>query len=144
MHPFPHQYRVAARAEPGGDVSVTAKDLPALATNAPIEFDGPGGRWSPEALLTAAVADCFVLSFRAIARASKLAWNGLEVEAEGTLDRIEGVSRFTRFEVTARLKVPPGTDSARAQKLLEKAEAICLITNSLSGERHVNATVLEE
>ena len=143
MHPFPHHYQVAAQAQPTGDVSISAKDLPALATNAPVEFDGPGGRWSPEALLTAAVADCFVLSFRAIARASKLDWAGLDVEAQGTLERIEGVSRFTRFEVTARLKVPPGTDSARAQKLLEKAEAICLITNSLSAERHLNATVLE-
>jgi len=144
MHPYPHHYRVAARAEPGGDVSVSAQDLPTLTTNAPIEFDGPGGRWSPEGLLTAAVADCFVLTFRAIARASKLNWSGLEVETEGTLERIEGVSRFTNFEVTARLKVPPGTDSARAQKLLEKAEATCLITNSLSAKRHLNATVLEE
>jgi organic hydroperoxide reductase OsmC/OhrA len=143
MQPFPHHYQVAAQAQPTGDVSITAKDLPALATNAPVEFDGPGGRWSPEALLTAAVADCFVLSFRAIARASKLEWTGLGVEAQGTLERIEGVSRFTRFEVTVRLKVPPGTDSARAQKLLEKAESICLITNSLTAERHLNATVLE-
>src|SRR5215472_645484 len=140
MHPYPHRYRVAARAEPAGDVSVSAQDLPTLTTNAPIEFDGPGGRWSPEGLLTAAVADCFVLTFRAIARASKLNWSGLEVETEGTLERIEGVSRFTNFEVTARLKVPPGTDSARAQKLLEKAEATCLITNSLSAKRHLNAT----
>jgi organic hydroperoxide reductase OsmC/OhrA len=144
MHPYPHRYRVAARAEPGGDVSVSSQDLPTLATNAPIEFDGPGGRWSPEGLLTAAVADCFVLTFRAIARASKLSWSGLEVETEGTLERVEGVSRFTNFDVTARLKVPPGTDSARAQKLLEKAEATCLITNSLSAKRHLNATVLEE
>ena len=144
MHPYPHHYQVAARAETAGDVSLTTKDLPALATNAPIEFDGPGGRWSPEALLTAAVADCFVLTFRAIARASKLNWNGLEVESEGTLERVEGVSRFTNFEVTARLRVPPGTDSARAQKLLEKAEATCLITNSLSAKRHLNATVVEE
>jgi organic hydroperoxide reductase OsmC/OhrA len=144
MHPYPHHYQVAARAEPAGDVSISAKDLPALASNAPIEFDGPGGRWSPEALLTAAVADCFVLTFRAIARASKLNWSGLEVETEGTLERVEGVSRFTNFEVTARLRVPPGTDSARAQKLLEKAEATCLITNSLSAKRHLNASVVEE
>ena len=144
MHPYPHHYQVAARAEPAGDVSISAKDLPALASNAPIEFDGPGGRWSPEALLTAAVADCFVLTFRAIARASKLNWSGHEVETEGTLERVEGVSRFTNFDVTARLKVPPGTDSARAQKLLEKAEATCLITNSLSAKRHLNASVVEE
>ena len=144
MHPYPHRYRVAARAEPAGDVSVSAQDLPTLATNAPIEFDGPGGRWSPEGLLTAAVANCFVLTFRAIARASKLSWSGLEVVTEGTLERVEGVSRFTNFEVTARLKVPPGTDSARAQKLMEKSEATCLITNSLTAKRHLNATVLEE
>jgi hypothetical protein len=33
----------------------------------PREFDGRGNQWSPESLLAAALADCFVLSFRAVA-----------------------------------------------------------------------------
>jgi organic hydroperoxide reductase OsmC/OhrA len=38
--------------------------------------------------------------------------------------------------------VPAGTDQALATKLLEKAEHVCLISNSLVGERHLHPTVL--
>ena len=107
----------------------------------PKEFDGPGNQWSPEGLLTAAVADCFVLSFRAIAAASKYAWVSLEARTEGTLDRIDGKMRFTRFDTHAKLHVPEGADVERAKKLLEKAELACLVANSLSSERHLTSEV---
>lgn len=142
MHPYPHLYSVQAQAEAAGDVALNSNGLPAIATAPPAEFDGPGDRWSPETLLVGAVADCFVLSFRAVARASKLEWTGLEANVEGKLDRVEGSTRFTEFHLHATLRVPAGTDVARATKLLEKAEQVCLISNSLVGERHLHPTVL--
>ena len=92
--------------------------------------------------MTAAVADCFVLSFRAIAAASKFAWSSLESRTEGTLDRIDGKMRFTRFDTHAKLQVPAGVDIERAKKLLEKAEMACLVANSLSSERHLTVEVV--
>jgi peroxiredoxin-like protein len=142
MHPYPHLYSVQTQAEPTGDVALRSTGLPALVTAPPAEFDGPGDRWSPETLLVGAVADCFVLSFRAVARASKLEWTGLEASVEGKLDRVEGSTRFTEFHVHATLRVPAGTDITRATKLLEKAEQVCLISNSLVGQRHLHPTVL--
>lgn len=141
MQDFPHHYRVAATAGPEGDVNIASDKVDAIASAAPPEFGGPGGRWSPETLLVAAVADCFILSFRAIARASKLSWVSLSCECEGTLERREGTTKFTEFVVNARLEVPQGTDEERANRLLEKAEASCLVTNSLSGTTHLNAVV---
>ncbi len=141
MHPYPHQYTVHASAEPTGDVPLSATGLPSIASAPPAEFDGPGDRWSPETLLCAAVADCFVLSFRAVARASKLDWTSLEARVEGKLDRVEGRSYFTEFVVHATLRVPPGTDQERATQLLEKSEHVCLISNSLVAERRIEATV---
>ncbi len=142
MHPYPHHYFVRASAAPTGDVPIDAERLPTLQTAPPAEFDGPGDRWSPEALLCAAVADCFLLSFRAIARASKFDWQRLECSVEGKLDRVDGKSRFTHMLVKAALRVPPGTDEARAVKLMEKAEQACLVSNSLLAERHLEATVV--
>lgn len=142
MQGFPHHYHVTATASSSGDVRVSADGLPELATQAPAEFGGPGDRWSPETLLAAAVADCFVLSFRAIANASKFEYATLECAVEGVLDRIERSMRFTGFTVRARLSVPAGTDEARALKLLEKAEQSCLITNSLNAEIHLEAEVV--
>jgi organic hydroperoxide reductase OsmC/OhrA len=134
MHAFPHHYRVTARGGPEGDVDVAPENAPALVTAPPPEFDGPGGRWSPEALLTAAVADCFVLSFRAVAAASRLDWSDLDCSVTGTLDRIERRLAFTGFEVHARLRVAAGTDVAAAGRALEKAEHACLVSNSLTAE----------
>jgi len=143
MHPYPHRYTVQARAEATGDVDLDAERLPTLKTAPPVEFDGPGDRWSPETLLCAAVADCFVLSFRAVARATKLDWQAVEASVEGKLDRIEGKSRFTEIVVRATLRVPAGTDHQRAEKLMEKAEQVCLISNSLLAERRLEATVVD-
>ena len=112
-----------------------------LISAAPAEFGGPGDRLSPESLCVGAVADCFVLTFRAIARASKLPWTSLRCNAEGTLDRIERVTQFTSFLLRATLQVPPGTDEARARQLLERAEQTCLISRSLKGTFHLEAKV---
>ncbi len=142
MHPYPHLYTVQAEATPEGDVPVTSAGLPALATAPPAEFDGPGDRWSPETLLIAAVADCFLLSFRGVARANKFAWNSLECAVEGALNRIEGKTRFTHVVVRATLHAPAGTDEAKAVQLMERAEHVCLISNSLVAERSIEATVV--
>jgi organic hydroperoxide reductase OsmC/OhrA len=115
--------------------------LPTLRSASPISFDGPGDRWSPETFLVAAIGDCLILTFRAVARASGLAWTSLECDVTGTLDRIERTTRFVGFEVRARLRVPPGTDPDRARQVLEKAERSCLISNSLSGAIHLIPTI---
>jgi peroxiredoxin-like protein len=141
MHDYPHHYKVAAAAEPDGDVSLTGDGLESIPSAPPLQFGGPGDKWSPETLLVASVADCLILTFRAIARASKHSWISLKCEVEGTLQRRDGKTRFTDFVVHATLVVPQDTNEARAQRLLEKAEESCLITNSLSSATHLEATV---
>lgn len=141
MHPYPHVYRVGISSAAEGEVKLTSAGLPDLPSMPPPEFDGPPGYWSPETLLAAAVADCFVLSFRSVARASKFQWNSLTAEVEGRLERVDGVTRFTHFHTRARL-VAPGADHARAKMLLEKAEKVCLISNSLNAERHLECEIV--
>lgn len=142
MHDLPHHYRASAIAQAEGDVSVEGEQLPSLSTAAPAQFGGPGNRWSPEMLLVAAVADCVVLTFRAIARASKLPWNHLSCEVEGVLDRVDRVTQFTRFTVHAALSVPPGTSEERALRILRKAEETCLVTNSLKAQTTLDARIV--
>ena len=142
MQEFPHRYVVTAAGPVDGDVGLTSPGVPPLATAAPAEFGGPGDRWSPETLLVASVADCFVLTFRAVARAMKLQWDSLSCEAEGTLDRVERNTQFTAFAIKATLTVLPGTDVDHAHRALEKAEHACLITNSLKAPVHLETKVL--
>jgi organic hydroperoxide reductase OsmC/OhrA len=142
MQAYPHHYRASGSADTESTVTLSGEGLPELVTTAPPEFGGPEGYWSPEALLTASVADCFILTFRAIARASKLDWTNIECDVTGTLDRVEGVTRFTRFDLAVRLEMPAGTDRDKADKLLHKSEAVCLITASLNTENHLETEIV--
>lgn len=143
MHPFPHRYRVRVGIAPEGEVSLDSDGLAQIRSLPPPEFGGPGGYWSPETLLTAAVGNCVLLTFRAIARASRFEWQEASAEVEGVLERIEGNSRFTQMHVRVRLVVPPGADAARARMLMEKAEKGCLISNSLTAVKHLECEVVE-
>lgn len=141
MQDFPHHYVVAASASADSNVELQSPGLDSLESAGPAEFGGPGDLWSPETLLVAAVADCFILSFRATARAAKLEWISLSCDVVGQLDRVDKITRFTAFTVKATLEVPEGTSEEKARRLMEKAEKHCLITNSMIAESHLEATV---
>jgi organic hydroperoxide reductase OsmC/OhrA len=141
MHPFPHRYTINALAGAEGVVTLRGNELEDIQSSPPPEFDGPPGNWSPETLFVASIADCFVLSFRAIARASRLEWLEIDCAAAGTLERTSEGMRFTRIDLDVELKVPAGTDMARAERLLEKAEKTCLVSNSIKSEIHLKTRV---
>lgn len=141
MHPFPHTYEASAEGGTNGSITVSSPLLESISSEAPKEFDGPGDQWSPETLLMASLADCFVLSFRAVAAASKFEWSSLSCASEGTLDRVDRVNRFTTITNRVILSVPAGTPEDKARKLLEKAEQVCLIGNSLNAEQHLETVI---
>lgn len=141
MQDFPHHYSVVATGQTAGDVTLEGPGLPPLASASPAEFGGPGDRWSPETLLVAALADCFVLTFRAIARASQVSWTALRCEVGGTLDRVDKVTQFTTFDIRAHLQVPAGTNADQARRALEKAERSCLISSSVKATIHLETEV---
>jgi len=141
MQDYPHIYKAGARARSEGEVTVSSPKLASLQTTSPPEFGGPDGTWSPETLLVASVADCFILTFRAIARASKLEWYELDCEAEGKLEKVERLSQFTGFYLRATLRVPADTRVEKAERLLHKAESGCLITNSLLADVHLDTRI---
>ena len=141
MQDFPHHYKTTATARHDSNVDMTSPGLPDLKLAAPAEFGGPGDHWSPETLMAAAVASCFKLSFKAIARAAKFEWVSIRCDVVAVLDRVDKVTQFTEFHQTVVLEVPRGSDEAKAIRLLEKAERSCLVTNSLTGVTRLDATV---
>lgn len=143
MQPLPHHYEAQLSAGPSGYVRLSAEGVPDLRAEAPRDFDGPGDAWSPEHLLLAAVQACFLLTLRAVARASKLEFIALELDAAGTVDRQNGVTRFTEIVLRPRLTVPAGTDREKARRALEKSEKACLVSASLSTPIRLEAEILE-
>ncbi|HLJ39470.1 MAG TPA: OsmC family protein [Steroidobacteraceae bacterium] len=142
MHPYPHRYSASASGSGTGLVTAGSAGLPGLETASPPQFDGPDGVWSPETLLCASLADCFILTFRAVSRAARFEWLRLECRVEGVLERVTQGSQFTRFTTFATLTVPAGADAAKARALLERAEHGCLIANSLRGTRTLEAQII--
>ena len=132
MKPLPHRYEVSLAAGPTGHATLRSGGVPDLHTDAPTEFDGPGDAWSPEQLLLAAVESCFLLTFRAVANASGIAFTSIAVEGEGTVERAEGRTRFTEIVLRPRLALPAGIDATRVRRALEKAEHACLVSASLA------------
>jgi uncharacterized OsmC-like protein len=138
---LPHRYVVTGVGSPDSDPDIFSDRLPVLRTALPAEFGGTGDQWSPETLLIAAVADCFLLTFRGVARARQLCWLSIECEVVGQLDRVDRLLQFTDFCIHARLDLPPGTDERLARQVLERAESTCLITNSLKASCRLEATI---
>ena len=141
MQKLPHQYTVRAEGGPTGSITTRANGLQSLEVAAPKQFDGPGDKWSPEDLLVGCAADCLILTFRAVASASKLDWQSLDVDAQGTLETVERVMRFTELQLTATLEIAADESPVKATRALQKAEAACLVTNSLSTKTRLTVRI---
>jgi len=132
MKPLPHEYRVRLAGGPDGYAAVSVDGAPDIRSAPPADFDGPGDAWGPEHLLLASIETCFLFTLRAVAAASRIPFLSLELSAQGTVDRADGVTRFTEIVLRPRVRVPAGTDEARARRVLEKSEKACLVSASLS------------
>ncbi len=143
MTPLPHQYDVTLVGGPSGYARITSSDLPVLPVAAPADFGGPGDAWSPEHMLLASVQACFLLTMREIAKLSQVTFTSLESSISGTVDRQDGVMRFTEIVIRPRLRVAAGTNHARAIRVMEKSEQACLISASLSTPIRLEPEVIE-
>ena len=113
-----------------GDLS--APVLPNLQVDAPPEFKGHEGFWTPEHLFVASVNSCFMTTFLAIAENSKLEFVSFSAAAKGKLEKLADKG-FMMTEITLRPKlvIRNARDTERAGRILEKAEKHCLISNSI-------------
>lgn len=101
----------------------------------PPEFPkGMKGIWSPEHLFTAAVNSCFMTTFLAIAENSKLEYSAFNCESEGILDMVDGKYLMTEIILRPRLKLANPADKEKAQRVFEKSEKACLISNSIKSQ----------
>ena len=132
MKPLPHRYEVQLSGGPNGYATVSTKGMPDLRSAPPLDFDGPGDAWSPEHLVLAAVETCFLFTLRAVAKASRVEFLALDLSSEGTVDRQDGVTRFTEIVLRPRLTIGPGTDRDRVLAVLQKSERSCLVSASLA------------
>lgn len=143
MQELPHRYQVRAEAAHHGTVTLNSRGLDHIENAAPAEFGGPGDLWSPETMLAGAVAGCFILTFRGVARASALDWLSIECPVEGLLERKDGSLQFTEFTLSLKITVPAGTDRGKLLRVIHKAERGCLVANSLRATMKLEPEIVE-
>ncbi len=106
-----------------------------VAVATPPQFPkGIEGIWSPEHLFTAAVSGCFMTTFLAIAENSKLEFTAFDVKSKGKLEQIEGKFKMSEIILQPTVAIVNEGDRERAERILQKSEAACLITNSISSK----------
>ena len=141
MEKLPHHYHVTATANETDEVLLSSRGAPDLSTTPPPEFGGPEGHWSPETMLVGAVANCYIFTFKAIARASKLEWSKLTCDVEGVLAKEDSGMRFTEMVVRPKLWLADGARESIAERVMEKAEEHCLVSNSLNATVKLEAQI---
>jgi peroxiredoxin-like protein len=95
---------------------------------------GVEGIWSPEHLFTAAVNSCIMTTFLAIAENSKLEFESFTCNATGKLEQVEGKYLMTEVTVYPVVSIYREEDYAKAERVLQKSEAACLISNSIKAK----------
>lgn len=101
----------------------------------PPEFPkGIPGIWSPEHLFTAAVSSCLMTTFLAIAENSKLTFSEFTCKSKGKLEQAEGKFMMTEIILEPTVIITDEKDRERAERVLQKSEAACLISNSVKSK----------
>jgi peroxiredoxin-like protein len=140
--PFPHTYVVDLdwSGEPTAQGTLKSEGAPPLRTGPPRQFDGPGGDWSPEELLLAAVGSCTMTTFFALARRKELAVQRYGSHVEGQLDKTREGLVFTSVVLHVEIEVA-SADVQLARDLVSAAHGYCIVTNALRPEVRLEASV---
>ena len=105
---------------------------PPLPVSAAPPFLGDPTLHNPEDLLVAALSACHFLSYAALCARSGIEVVAYEDRAHGTMDRVDGKTRFTEVVLRPRVTIAAGADAAKAHALHERAHAICFIASSVN------------
>jgi len=131
-----HKYNVDLKwvANRIGEVS-SPELLDTIDVATPPQFpQGIEGVWSPEHFFTAAVNSCFMTTFLAIAENFKLEFTSFTCAAEGVLEKLEGKYIMSEIILKPHLLINHVEDEEKAERILQKAEAACLISNSIKSK----------
>ncbi|SDY01894.1 OsmC family protein [Flavobacterium degerlachei] len=131
-----HQYNVNLKwiSDRKGEIS-SLELAQTIEVATPPQFPrGMESIWSPEHLLTAAVNSCYMTTFLSIAENSKLDFISFDCSATGKLELVEGKLLMTEIALKPVLLISKESDKDRAERILQKSEVACLISNSIKSK----------
>lgn len=140
---LPHSYNINLRWTTDRQGKLEAPSLTeSLHVATPLPFAGGVDHlWSPEHLFTASVSSCLMTTFLAIAANSKLTFEKFSCEASGKLDQVDGRYLMTEIHLKPIVVISREEDATKTERLLQKAEAACLISNSIKATVHMQPRI---
>lgn len=138
-----HVYNLSLKWENDRKGIMSSPELPTtIEVATPPEFDkGMPNIWTPEHLYTGSVISCFMTTFLAIADYSNFEFIDFKCDAQGILEKTEGKFLMTKIILSPVLTIDNQDKIEKAQRILEKSEAACLISNSIKSEVELKTVI---
>lgn len=146
----PHYYHVNINWSKERKGMMCSPELNSMANNAngcievatPPEFPkGIPGIWSPEHLFTASISSCLMTTFLAIAENSKLDFFSFQCQSTGKLEQVGGKYLMSEILLEPKVVIQNEKDIEKAERVLQKSEAVCLISNSVKSKIIMNPVI---
>lgn len=80
-------------------------------------------------------------TFLAVAENSKLEFELFDCKAKGKLEQVDGKFLMTEVILEPTLVITKEADKDRAERILQKSEAACLISNSIKSKVSMIPTI---
>jgi len=108
-----------------------AEGKPSLEVATPPEFGGPENIWTPEDLLTSAVASCLMTSLLFFAEKSRIVMCSYTSQATATMEKTPEGLRITGVKVAVHVTLAEKKQEAALKKAMAFAEKTCPVSHSL-------------
>lgn len=124
-------------ASGAGTVSSGSGALGELPVTWASRTEQPDGKTSPEELIAAAHASCFAMALSLMLGEAHTPPERLTVKAQCTLDEVEGAPKITDVKLSVHARVP-GADEASFAAAVDRARALCPVSNALRGNVEID------
>jgi organic hydroperoxide reductase OsmC/OhrA len=126
-----HRYVVRTYPLSDGKLALESPFKPDLEVATPPEYkDGVRGAWSSEELLIGALATCFELTARAVAKRKDLPIHEFRTEATGHVQTKDGLLHFVAIELDVQMQTDAGRERD-AELIATLAEEQCVVAGAL-------------
>lgn len=139
-----HLYHVDIRWKKGRTGEISSPELSEkIEIATPPQFTGGAENiWSPEHLFTAAATSCLMTTFLAIAENSGLEFTHFSCGSAGKLEMTDGKYLMTEIHLKPEVTITSEKDRLKAERILNKAAASCLISNSMKSTITVTPDIM--
>ena len=114
---------------------------PELPISTAESYGGSATHWNPEDLFGAALANCHLQTFLALAAKVGVDVRSYDDQVVTVLDTVDKVTQVTKVILKPTIRIAAGSDPAKAEKFFHKAHKYCFIANSTTCEVVMEPTI---